>query len=48
LTTRSTSAQAPAPAFFDFSGEYAVQFHEDQPERVPGPEIGDYVGMPLK
>jgi hypothetical protein len=47
ITTRSTSAQAPMTAFFDFSGEYAVQFHEDQPERVPGPEIGDYLGMPI-
>jgi hypothetical protein len=47
IATRSTSAQAPVTAFFDFSGEYAVQFHEDQPERVPGPEIGDYLGMPI-
>src|SRR5207342_3488031 len=47
IATRSTSAQAPVTAFFDFSGEYAVQFHEDQPERVPGPEIGDYLGLPI-
>ena len=48
IATRSASAQAPAPGgFFDFSGEYAVLFHEDQPERIPGPEIGDYLGMPI-
>jgi hypothetical protein len=45
--TRSAAAQAPLAAFFDFSGEYAVLFHEDQPERIPGPEIGDYLGMPI-
>ena len=22
-------------------------FHEDQPERIPGPEIGDYLGLPI-
>ena len=47
IATSGTSAQAPATAFLDFSGEYAVQFHEDQPERVPGPEIGDYLGLPI-
>lgn len=47
LTMRSAAAQAPVPGFFDFSGEYAVLFHEDQPERIPGPEIGDYLGMPI-
>ncbi|HEY3044733.1 MAG TPA: hypothetical protein VGJ39_11945, partial [Vicinamibacterales bacterium] len=23
----------------DFTGEWAPRFHEDQPERVPGPEL---------
>ena len=31
----------------DFSGEWAPLFHEDGPERLPGPELGDYTGMPL-
>jgi hypothetical protein len=31
----------------DLSGEYAPRFHEDQPERIPGPEIGDYLGLPI-
>ena len=30
-------AAAPASAQVDFSGEWAPRFHEDQPERVPGP-----------
>ena len=37
------------PAFgqIDPSGERAPRFHEDQPERIPGPEIGDYLGLPI-
>jgi hypothetical protein len=38
---------APAYAQVDFSGEWAPRFWEDQPERVPGPEIGDYLGIPI-
>ena len=34
-------------AQIDPSGEWAPRFHEDQPERVPGPEIGDYLGLPI-
>src|ERR1019366_6376823 len=37
----------PAFAQVDFSGEWAPRFYEDQPERVPGPELGDYLGIPL-
>jgi glyoxylase-like metal-dependent hydrolase (beta-lactamase superfamily II) len=37
----------PAAAQVDFSGEWAPRFWEDQPERVPGPELGDYLGIPL-
>jgi hypothetical protein len=37
----------PAVAQVDFSGEWAPRFHEDQPERVPGPELGDYLGIPI-
>jgi hypothetical protein len=42
-------AVAAVPAFgqIDFSGEWAPRFYEDQPERVPGPELGDYLGLPI-
>ena len=38
---------APTAAQVDFSGEWAPRFWEDQPERVPGPELGDYLGIPI-
>jgi len=34
-------------AQIDLSGEWAPRFHEDQPERIPGPEIGNYLGLPI-
>ena len=37
----------PAFSQLDPTGEWAPQFHEDQPERGPGPEIGDYTGIPI-
>ncbi len=37
----------PASAQIDFSGEWAPRFWEDQPERVPGPELGDFLGIPI-
>jgi glyoxylase-like metal-dependent hydrolase (beta-lactamase superfamily II) len=37
----------PASAQVDFSGEWAPRLWEDQPERVPGPELGDYLGIPI-
>src|SRR6516225_4605459 len=38
----------PGPAIgTDLSGEWAPRFHEDQPERIPGPDIGDYLGLPI-
>jgi glyoxylase-like metal-dependent hydrolase (beta-lactamase superfamily II) len=42
-------AQQPAAANpgYDLTGEWAPRFHEDQPERIPGPEIGDYLGLPI-
>jgi hypothetical protein len=40
-------AAVPANAQVDFSGEWAPRFHEDQPERVPGPQLGDYLGLPV-
>ena len=31
----------------DFSGTWAPIFHEDQIERIPGPDVGDYAGLPI-
>jgi hypothetical protein len=31
----------------DFSGAWMPLYHEDAPERLPGPELGDYTGLPL-
>jgi hypothetical protein len=38
----------PAPGVrVDISGDWAVTTNEDQPHRAPGPELGDYTGLPL-
>jgi hypothetical protein len=37
----------PARAQVDFSGEWAPLYDEDRPERLPGPELGDYMGLPI-
>ena len=29
------------------AGEWKPQYHEDQPERIPGPDLGDYLGLPI-
>src|ERR1051325_6322654 len=39
--------QVAKPTGYDLTGEWAPRFHEDQPERIPGPEIGDYLGLPI-
>ena len=39
--------QAQRGIGMDLTGEWAPKFHEDQPERIPGPEIGDYLGLPI-
>jgi cyclase len=28
-------------------GEWSPRYHEDQPERIPGPELVDYLGLPI-
>jgi len=38
---RAASAQA------DLTGVWAPIFHEDQVERIPGPDVGDYSGLPI-
>jgi glyoxylase-like metal-dependent hydrolase (beta-lactamase superfamily II) len=37
----------PVFAQRDLSGEWSARYHEDQPHRIPGPELGDYTGLPL-
>src|SRR5437016_8472471 len=39
----------PGVAFgqVDFAGNWAPLYHEDFPERIPGPELGDYMGIPI-
>ena len=37
----------PAWAQIDFSGSWAPLYHEDLPDRIPGPELGDYLGLPI-
>ena len=38
-----TSAQAQ----FDLAGEWSPRYHEDEPERLPGPDLVEYHGIPL-
>jgi hypothetical protein len=38
---------APASAQSFLSGDWANFYHEDQPERGPGPALGDYLGIPI-
>src|SRR5271170_1716176 len=40
-------APAPALAQIDFTGEWNPLYHEDGPERLPGPELGDYTELPI-
>ena len=37
----------PAAAQSSLNGDWNGLFHEDQPERGPGPALGDYLGIPL-
>jgi hypothetical protein len=37
----------PAYAQADFDGVWQPRYHEDQPERIPGPELRDYLGLPI-
>jgi cyclase len=38
---------APAFAQVNFVGEWNGRYHEDQPDRVPGEEPGDFSGVPI-
>jgi len=37
----------PASAQLDLAGIWSPVFHEDQPERIPGPELVDFLGLPI-
>ena len=37
----------PAFAQADMDGTWQPRYHEDQPERIPGPELKDYLGLPI-
>jgi hypothetical protein len=43
----AAASPPPAAAQADFSGQWAPLYHEDTIERLPGPELGDYTGLPL-
>ena len=36
-----------AAAQINLAGQWNGFYHEDQPDRLPGPELGDYGGLPL-
>jgi cyclase len=40
-------AGGPAFAQVDLSGTWSPRYQEDFSERIPGPELGDYTGLPL-
>lgn len=41
----ATASQAFAQA--NLAGVWNAKFHEDFPDRIPGPELGDYAGLPI-
>jgi len=42
-----TAGAAPAAAQVELSGVWQPRYHEDFPERIPGPELRDYLGLPI-
>jgi len=47
LVLAAAFASGPVFAEIDLSGEWGPRYHEDQPERLPGPAIGEYHGLPI-
>ena len=47
VLTAATLFGTPAFAQADLNGGWLGIFHEDQPERIPGPHLGDYLGLPI-
>jgi hypothetical protein len=42
-----TLTARPGFAQVSLSGDWGPRMHEDQPDRGPGPDLGDYTGLPL-
>jgi len=47
LLVLGVGLSTPAFAQVEFGGQWAPLYHEDTIERIPGPELGDYTGLPL-
>lgn len=47
LALAASFVAAPLFAQVDLSGNWGAMFTEDFPERIPGPELGDYLGLPV-
>jgi len=47
LLSATLVLSVPAFGQVDFSGSWSPLYHEDNPERIPGPELGDYTGFPI-
>jgi hypothetical protein len=47
LVLAALGVASPASAQFDVNGSYNAIFHEDQPERLAGPSLGDFLGLPI-
>lgn len=47
LLLASLVLSAPVFGQLDLSGSWNPQFTEDQPERIPGPDLVDYLGIPI-
>ena len=43
----AVAAAGPALAQANFAGVWNAHVTEDWPDRIPGPELGDYAGLPL-
>jgi glyoxylase-like metal-dependent hydrolase (beta-lactamase superfamily II) len=49
ITAWALAVLAAGPVFaqVNFVGEWSGRYHEDQPDRVPGEEPGDFSGLPI-
>ena len=47
LLVLATFGSGPALAQVDLSGTWTPLYQEDQPERIPGPDLVDYLGIPI-
>ncbi len=40
-------SSVPSRGEQDFSGRWGARYHEDWQDRLPGPDVGDYAGLPI-